>query len=612
MSDREHALARWSEVAAQLSWERSWDVLFDDETPPGRWFVGGRLNAAVNCLNRHLPERADAIAVRWEGEPGDRRTLSYQALYEEVELLAAALWRLGVRQGDCVALFMGAIPELVVSMLACARLGAAHSVVPVPAPVEAVADRLQSLRPRVIITQDGAWRKGREIPLKRHADEAVTTIGEKAAEWQIVIRRTGCEVDWYEGDIWYDELLAEPASSVAAALAAVDADHPLLVDFVAHQLHRPVTVTHRTAGLLVSAAECHGRALTRADDDVFWCAFEPNKTAPLVHGIYGPLLCGASTLLVEGTMDTPSHTRWWEIIERHQVNAMFTLAHAARQARIWAEEEHIRWRLPSLRLMVTSGTALDEATAAWISSGFGAPDLQLVDAWGQTETSGVVIVRPSPRRDEPLPDPGLAILDGQGHPVEGDGPGELVLRNPWPGTFVHVEGHADPQARFWRYWTQMPGTYATGDRARWRPDGTVEFLGRIDPTVKIHGQLVILTDIEDILSEHPSVIDALAASTVDSDGEPELIAWVVLERDVDPSLETASDLRRYVFESLGGLARPSRIGFAEGFPEQFPRRSLRLVLGSLSQGTTEPTLHLPVTEFEKALAQHHGVSPDEV
>jgi acetyl-CoA synthetase len=311
-------------------------------------------------------------------------------------------------------------------------------------------------------------------------------------------------------------------------------------------------------------------------------------------------------------MDTPSHTRWWEIIERHQVNAMFTLAHAARQARIWAEEEGIKWRLPSLRLMVTSGTALDEATAAWIRSEFGAPDLLLVDAWGQTETSGVVVARPSPRRDEPLPDPGLVIVDGQGDPVEGDAPGELVLRHPWPGMFVKVDGHTDPQARFWRYWTQSPGTYATGDRARWRQDRTVEFLGRIDPTVKIHGQLVILTDIEDALSEHPSVADALAASTVDPTGEPELIAWVVLQPDLPATLEIASDLRRYVFESLGGLARPSRIGFAEGFPEHFPRRSLRLVLGSLSQGTTEPILHLPVTELEKALAQHHGISPDEV
>lgn len=604
MNDRKQALVRWAQVAEGLTWERGWDTIYDDTAPPGRWFVGGLLNAAVNCIDRHLPGRGEALALSWEGEPGDQRSLSYQQLHAEVEQLAAALSGLGVGEGDCAALFMGAIPELVVSMLACARLGVAHSVIPVAAPVEAVADRLQALRPRVIVTQDGAWRQGREVGLKRHADEALATMAETTTEHQIVVRRTGSEVDWYAGDVWYHDLVRTPATAVAPA--AVEADHPLLVDFVAHQLHRPITVAHRTAGLLASAAECHRRALTRADDDVFWCAFELNKTAPLVHGIYGPLACGSSVLLVEGTLDTPSRTRWWDIIERHQVNAVFTLAHTARRARQWAQEEGISRPLPSLRLIVTSGTRLDEATAAWIESGIGAPDLLLADAWGQTETSGVVIVSPAPRHAQPLPDPGPTIVDGQGQRIDGDAPGELVLRYPWPGTFVKVEGHPDAQSRFWPYWAQMPGAYATGDRASWKPGGGIEFLGRIDPTVKIHGQLVILTDIEEILAEHPYVNDAAAVSTVDDTGEPELVAWVVLKPESPAGPDVVAELRRHVFESLGGLARPSRIGFAEGFPEAFPRRSLRLVLGSLSQRKSDSPLELSFEELQRELAQHHG------
>ena len=591
----------WAEAAEGLEWQRRWHTAYDCTDPPGRWFVGGTLNAAVNCVERHLADRSDGIALCWEGEPGERRTMTFSELHGEVGRLAAALCRLGVRPGDRIALYLGGIPETVVAVLACGWLGAVYSVLPVLLPVEAVTDRLEALAPKIVFAQDIAYRRGKPIPIKERADEAMSAMsGRDVVEHQIVIRRGAGTVDWYEGDLWYHDLVADDSVPVPRPVP-VEADHPLLIDFLASREHRPVIIRYRTAGILLSAREDHRRVLTTSEHDVFWCATELNHEFALSHGIYGPLVCGAPLLMVEGTADTPGHTRPWEILDRYGVNAIFTLTPACESTHRWWREEGVGWRNEQLRLVVTGGAPADPATVEWLRREAGADDIVVADGWGQLETGALVLVHPPPQgADTALPH-GLDIVDPDGNSVADDEAGELVISQPWPGTFLDIQGHPDTRSRYWRYWDRRPGTYATGDRARWRPEGGVEFLGRIDPIVKVHGQLVALTDIIAVLVEHPFVEDAEVADIQRPAAEPELVAWVVLTEETPPGEALAEDLRRHVHEALGGLAHPRRIGFAEGFPPEVARRRLRMGLRLLSKAENEPTRRASIDDIRNSV-----------
>jgi len=577
---RERALAGWGQAAAGLTWERPFDDVHRPDRPGGSWFVGGTLNACVNCVDRHLPERAGQAAIHWEGETGERRTVTYAALHTEVATFAEALRGLGVAPGDRVALHLGWIPETVVAMLACARLGAVHGVLPASLPADALADRLDDLQPKVVVTQDGAFRHGLIIPSKSRADEALAAAG--GVEATVVVRRVGIDVAWYEGDRWYHDLVAAPrpgSRRIDTGAAAMPADHPLLIVPLAHRRGRPTWIVHRTGGYLAAAATVHARALTARPDDVLWCAAEIGWIGGQSHGVYGPLACGATAVMSEGTLDVPSRARAWEIIERYGVNALVTTPSVVRNLRQWVDTPPDQADLSSLRLIVTLGEGIDPDTRNWLDAEVGGGRAVIANAWGQTELAGLVTVNPS-ASPSAVPDPGLEVVDVGGRPVPAGGTGELVLLHPWPGTFLAAEGSPD-LADAW--WGPYPGAYATGDEARREPDGGLTILGRRDPVVTISGQQVSLTEVGRILEEHPLLAAVDVVPVPDERRGQALCACVVLDPKAEPGDDLARELRAHVHDALGGLARPRTVVFVGAFPPEAElpaetrRRALRLL-----------------------------------
>jgi acetyl-CoA synthetase len=602
---RAAALAGWGEAAAGLTWARPFEAVHRDGRAGGSWFPGGLLNASVNCLDRHLPERADQVAIHWEGETGDRRTITYGALHAEVVTFADALRGLGVVPGDRVALYMGWIPETVGALLACARIGAVHGVLPASLPADALADRLSDLGPKVLVTQDGAFRHGLIVPSKSRADEALAAAA--GVEATVVVRRVGVDVAWYEGDRWYHDLVAAPrpgarkAPPVAGEPALVPADHPLLIVPLAHRRGRPTWIVHRTGGYLVAAAAIHRRALTTRPEDVFWCAAEIAWIGGQSHGVYGPLACGATTVMSEGTLDVPARSRAWEITERYGVNALVTTPSVVRSLRQWVDTPPAAADLSSLRLIVTLGERIDPETRDWLQLEVGGGRALVANAWGQTELAGLVPVTPvsPPVRSSPapVPDPGLEVVDAGGRPVADGDTGELVLLHPWPGTFLEVEGGPDTGDA---WWGPYDGAYATGDEARREADGGFTVLGRRDPVVSISGQQVSLTEVGQILEEHPLLVAVDVVAVPDERRGQALCACVVLDQKAEAGDELARELRSYVHDALGGLARPRTVAFVEAWPPgltaEARRRALRLLC------TANPAEWFTVTAAQLAAA----------
>jgi acetyl-CoA synthetase len=473
---------------------------------------------------------------------------------------------------------MGWIPEAVVALLACARLGAVSTLVPLSLPAEALADRLAAFRAKVLVTQDGAWRHGAAVPLKARADEALATLTEPGSlDATVVVRRTGMAVDWFEGDHWYDEVVAQTAPAVDTEAVSVPSDHPLLVQYLAGHRHQPLGVVHSTAGLLVCAAEIHRRVFTGSADDVLWVAMELSFVNGIVQGIFGPLACGMPVVMFEGTLDTPAWARAWEIVERYGVNTLFTTPSVVHHLRLKNEGAPVH-DLGSLRLVVTGGERADESDAAWLRSLVEPDGPLVVNAWGQTETGGAVLFDPLPGGAGSIPDPGVAIVDGSGRVVPAGTTGEMVLKNPWPGLFLDIEGHSDIDGRYRRYWPDASFCYATGDLAVQHSDGALEIIRRLDSVVKVSGQLVSLADIAEALGEHPLVEQAVAVQTLDAEGSRFVLGCVVVTDEASPELKLADDLRRHVHECLGGLARPGNIAFVESFPVEATNAELRHAL----------------------------------
>ena len=582
MSDRDAALAAWTSHAEALRWDTPWQATYLDDRQQGRWFPAGTLNVAVNCIDRHLPDRADRIAVYWEGEPGDRRAITYRELHTDVSAFAEALRGLSVGAGDRVVLYTGWVPEAVVAMLACARIGAIHELLPSALPAEALTDRLGDLKPKVLITQDGAWRHGLILPLKARVDEALAAVA--SVEQTIVIRRTGVDIAWYEGDHWYHDLLSEGAKQTPQQPHSFSSDHPLFAIHLASRRGRPSAIVHGTGGFLTYAAAIHRDALTTGPDDVFWC------------GVYGPLACGSSAVMYEGTLDTPSHARAWEIIARYGVNAMFTSPSVVRNLRRWIDSPPPRESLESLRLIVTGGEPIETETRRWLEERVGGTRALVADAWGQTELGGVVTITPPPDKGHPLPDPGLDVVDSAGRSLPPGPIGELVLRNPWPGAFVRIESEVGSGGD--EYWSQYPGAFATGDRARREAKNQLVVLGRNEPITKISGQLVSLTQVAQMLVEHPLVHDADAIDEPDQRSGNSVVACLVLEAGIFGTPELARDIRTFVHDTLGGLATPRKILFVESFPAELGpetrRAALRVVstmtLGEMANVSTKHVL----------------------
>lgn len=587
----------------QLTWQTRPRSLHEPGADGGRWFPGGALNVAVNCLDRHLPGRADAVAILWEGEPGERRSITYAELHTEVESLAGGLTDLGVGRGDRVALHLGWLPETVVAMLACARIGAMHVVLPTPLPVEALAERLAQVAPRVLFTQDGAWRHGAILPLKARADEAVAAAAN--VERTVVIRRTGVDVAWYEGDRWYHELVAEPrngAARVAPAPATLAADEPLLATHLPHRRGEVSLAVHGGATLLASAVALHRGCLAVTGDGPFWCAVDIGWLAGQVHGVYGPLACGDTAVMFEGMLDAPTTERTWEIVERYGVSSLVTTPSVLGNLRRWADRRPEPSRVASLRRIVAVGEPLDASLRAWVADTL-PTDVELADGWGQIELGGVVAV--DPPAGGPVCDPALDVLDAEGRRVPDGGTGELVLRSPWAGAVVRVDGPgaAEMDRRRRRY----PGVYATGDVARRRRDGSLEVLGRMDAVVNISGQLVSLAEVRQVLLDHPFVEDAVVAERPDPRTGRALVAGVVCRPGVDVADDAlAAELARTVHDALGGLAQPRTIAVVDRLGDELGAGQRRAALRALLATGDDAVVRLRWSQFLTTAAGRDG------
>jgi acetyl-CoA synthetase len=596
MPDRQQTLDVWARIGERLDWAHPPGATYSPEPGPrGTWFPDGRLNVTVNCLDRHLPERRDRVAFHWEGEPEDRRVLTYGQLATDACRFAAVLSSLGVRPGDRVALHMGLLPETVVAMLACARLGAVHVVMPAVLPAEALQERLANVHARVVITQDGAWRHGVILPLKSRADEAVA--GLSSVEHTIVVRRTGMDVSWYEGDSWYHDLL-QGVTADGGEPPAFPSEHPLCVGHIANRRVRPTGIVHGSANFLASLHALHTHAFG-GEENVFWFPSEIGWLAGQSHGIYGPLLVGGTGVLYEGMLDTPSHDRAWEIVERYRVGVLAATPSIIRSLRGWSGTHLGDRDLSSLLRLITAGEALDEGLAGWLERELGGRGVQLLDGWGQTELTGIVTFN-NPGDDRlHVPDPGLDVVDGTGASLPDDEEGELVLRHPWPGTFVAVE---DDELASLRCFTRHPGSYATGDLARRRTNGTLEFLGRIDPVVSVSGQLVSLTEVQEALLEHPYVAQVVVAERPDRRLNTGIVALVEPTDDDVDRIRLAAELSDHIKETLGGLSRPRTIAYIERIPSGLSEDEVRWALRSLCD--RRPAATFDVTGAELAeLAQ---------
>ncbi|MDP3891103.1 acyl-CoA synthetase, partial [Nocardioides sp.] len=469
-------------------------------------------------------------------------------LHEEVLLLTAALRRLGVDRGDRVALHLGWVPEAVVAMLACARLGAEFTVVPVSLPVEALSLRLADFGPRVLFTQDGGWRHGTILPLKNRADEAIEATS--GIQHTVVVRRTGMQVEWFEGDRWYDELQAAADPSEGHP-TPVPSQHPLVSVHLANHRGRPVAVRLGTANLAAVALANH--RFVMAEGDVFWGAADVSWLGAQSHGIVGPLLAGCSAVMYEGTLDVPAPERAWQIVERYGVTSLLTSPSIVRALRGWSLTAPAG--TTSLRRVMTIGDRLEPDLREWLA-GVLDDRVTLADGWGQIELGGIVVCD-APIDRARMPDPGFAILAPDGSPVSDGQAGEWVMLRPWAGMMRGVDTPgADPTAY---HWERHPGSYATGDLARRTPTGEVEFLGRLDTVITVSGQLVSLNEVRDVLLDQPFVVDADAFESTESRLGRVVGAAVVLEEGLTGDPTVLRELQDAVRELLGGLSRPRTI-----------------------------------------------------
>lgn len=592
-------LAAWAAVADGFTWAQPWTSLHEPAVGDlGRWFVGGKLNLAANCVDRHVPDRGEQPAILWEGEPGDRREVTYRELHEQVCALAGALRGLGIGVGDRVALHLGWLPETVFAMLACARIGAVHTVLPTPLPAEALAERLEHFRPKVVLTQDSAWRHGATIPLKSRLDEALSATG--GVEHTVVVRRTGLDVAWYEGDRWLDDLRAAPrpgTPSPDTSAVALEADHIVLSAPLANRRGRPVSALHGAATLLASVVAVHRYALS--DGGVFWCAAEISWMGALAHGVYGPLACGDTAVMYEGMLDVPTRTRAWDIVGRYGVRTLVTTPSVIRHLRGWSRRPPARETIATLQRVVTIGEPADDDLVGWLQKEAGEGRLSLGDAWGQTELGGIVADLDSPVDPARLPDPGFAVVDEDGREVPDGRPGELITRHPWAGLMRALEGvGADEIAR--RRW-RRPGHYRTGDTVRVRPDGRREFLGRTDEVVTVSGQLVSMGEVREAMLEHPFVAAADVFQRADRRLGRSLAAAVVPVGGVAGDTALARDLLDTVRELLGGLARPRALLFVNRFGEELSPATRRRALATLAAAGGEQDQPTHVT-WEQVLA----------
>ena len=587
--------AFWAERAEELEWFRKWDRVLDDSNKPFyKWFVGGKINICYNAVDRHMKTwRKNKVALYWEAENGERRVLSYYDLYREVNRFANVLKALGVRKGDRVTIYMPRIPELPIAMLACARIGAIHSVVFAGFSVEALHTRIEDSKSRLVITADGGYLNGRIVETKRTVDEAVRRA--PSVEHVLVVRRTRHEVPMEPGrDYFYDELARLPFAQGECPVEETDAEDPLYILYTSGTTGAPKGQVHVHGGYAVYIYTTMKWVFDIKDEDIWWCTADPGWVTGHSYIVYAPLMLGATSVMYEGAPTYPYPDRWWSIVEKYGVTVLYTTPTAIRGLMRFGDEWPNRRNLSSMRLLGTVGEPINPEAWRWYYRVIGKGRCPIMDTWWMTETGGFMITPmpcvPLKPGSATLPFPGIRaeVVDENGNPCPPGVEGYLVIQNPWPGMSRTLYG--DPDRYVKTYWSKYPGWFFTGDSARRDEDGYFYIIGRVDDVLKVSGYRLGTAEIESALVAHPAVAEAAAIGLPHEVKGEGIHCYVILKAGYTPSEALAEELRQHVAQLIGPIARPEAIHFVDKLPKTRSGKIMRRVLRARALGLPEGDL----------------------
>ena len=576
----------WGDLAKEeLHWFQDFDQTLEWDEPYAQWFVGGKTNVSYNCIDRNLESHGDKTAIIWEGEPGDVRTFTYKQLHSEVSRLANAFKKAGVEQGDVVSIYMPMVPELAFAMLACARIGAVHSVIFAGFSAESIADRNNDASAKVQLTADGGYRRGKVLALKEIVDEALEKS--PTVETCIVLNRTDTQVSMKEGrDIWWHELLASVDDRCPAE--PLDSESPLFILYTSGSTGKPKGIKHTTAGYNLYAKKTFQWVFDVRDNDIYWCTADCGWITGHSYIVYGPLSAGATCVMFEGAPNYPAEDRFWDLVEKHKVTILYTAPTAIRAFIKWGDEHVEKHDLSSLRLLGTVGEGINPEAWMWYHEKIGGQRCPIVDTWWQTETGGIMM-SPLPGAvptkpgscTKPLPGIIPAILDETGEPVGENQGGMLVMTHPWPGMLRGIWGDNDRYRE--QYWSKFEGKYLAGDNARCDEDGYYWIMGRIDDVINVSGHRLSTIEVESALVSHPNVAEAAAVGRKDEIKGQAVAVFVTLV-DVEASDEMKQELKMHVRKEIGALAQPDDIRFTSALPKTRSGKIMRRLLRDIAEG----------------------------
>jgi len=575
----------WAAAASELHWFEPWQKVLEWNEPWAKWFSGGKMNLAYNCLDLQVERgRRAKTAILWEGESGEVRKISFQELLDQVQRFANVLRGLGVKKGDCVAIYMGMVPELAIALLACARIGAIHSVIFGGFAAHALVDRINDAKSIAVVTQDSAWRRGQQVPLKATVDEALDQC--PSVKKVVVLRRSGASINMRPGrDVWWHEETAKASAECAAE--PLDAEHPLYILYTSGTTGKPKGIVHTTGGYAVHTYLSSKLIFDLKEDDIYWCTADIGWVTGHSYVVYGILQNGVTTVMYEGAPNFPENDRFWKIIDDHQVTVFYTAPTAIRAFIKWGDEFPRRHKLDSLRLLGSVGEPINPEAWMWYAEVIGKNRCPVVDTWWQTETGATMITTlPGALPGKPgsagkpffgiVPD----IVKQDGSPVsEGNG-GLLIIRKPWPGMARTVFN--DPERYKKQYWSTIPGAYFTGDGARRDADGYYWLMGRVDDVINVSGHRLGTMEVESALVSHPKVAEAAVVGRPDALKGQAIAAFVTLESQYKPSRELKEELRSWVATQIGALARPDDLRFTDSLPKTRSGKIMRRLLRELA------------------------------